>query len=208
MADPRPTIPGAAAGWNCRLTARGYGSRLLRCLRVAYGVEIGVQEDFAANARTLYPLNRTSPVFLLSAVFQSWEEREAFNRWASVYMRKVATNQPVSGYLYVEVPARRFARYGVLAGPLVYGETIGDVSFPSNLTFVGAQTPVADSRTSYYRPASKDKTEAPHFYPSGSQKAGAESLEGTLYDPTPQPAVPEVAEPAPSRRFPSGVIAE
>lgn len=208
MADPRPTIAGAAEGYNSRLTARGYGSRLLRCERVGYPLEVGVAEDRAANSRSLYPLNRTSATFLISAVFQTWEEREAFNRWARQYMLKVATNQPISGYLYVEVPARRFARYGVLAGPLLYGEAVGDKAYHVDLTFVGAQDPVGDSRTSYYQPAAKDRNDAPSFYPSGTQKAGAESLAGTLYDPKPAATVPGVDEPAPSRRFPGGLIAE
>ncbi len=208
MADPRPTISGATEGFNTRLTARGYGSRLLRCVRLAHGVEVGTQEDAAANGRALYPLNVVAPTFLVSAVFVDWAEREAFSRWAVDYMRRAATNQRVSGYLYVEVPARRFARYGVLAGPLVYGDVVGTVSYPCDLTFVGAQDPVGASRASFYRAAAKDTVAAPYFYPSGSQKAGAESLEGTLYDPTPSPAVPTVAEPTPSRRFPGGLIAE
>ncbi len=133
--------------------------------------------------------------------------REAFNDWAREYMRKVATNQPVAGYVYVEVPTRRFTRYGVLAGPLLSGAAIGDLSYRVDLTFVGAQVPLADVHTSYYKAAPKDLVEAPHFYPSGTQKAGAESLEGTFYDPRPTPAVAPVAEPTPSRKFPGGITA-
>lgn len=193
MAEP-VSFPGATAGYNCRITVRGYGSRVVMCTRLAYGVEVGAREDEAARTRSLYPLYRTSPSFVVSAVFASWALREAFNSWAADYMARAVAGQGASGYAYVEAPDRRFARYGVLTGPLVYGASVGDLAYHTDLTFVGAQDPVPGVGVSYYRPASKDRVDAPYFYPSGSQRAGAESLEGTFYDPTPAGPVPDVGE--------------
>lgn len=193
MADAA-TFPGAPAGYNCRITVRGFGSRLVMCTRLAYGVEVGAREDEAARARSLYPLYRTSPSFSLAAVFASWRQREDFNSWAADYMARAVSRQGASGYAYVEVPTRRFSRYGVLTGPLMYGAAVGDLAYHVDLTFVGAQDPAPGIGVSYYLPASKDRTEAPYFYPAGTQPAGAESLEGTFYDPTPAGATPDVGE--------------
>jgi hypothetical protein len=188
------TFPGAAVGYNCRLSVRGYGSRVLMCTRLSYGVEVSARDDEAARSRSLYPMYRASPSFVVSAVFASWSLREAFNAWATEYMARATAARGTSGYAYVEVPDRRFARYGVLVGPLVYGASVGDLAYHVDLGFEGAQDPVPGVGVSYYRPASKDLADAPYFYPSGTQRAGAESLEGTFYDPTPAGAVPDVTE--------------
>lgn len=209
MAEPRQAnIPGAPEGYNGRLSIRSYGSRVVRVTAISYGVEATTQMDESAGSRVLYPLARETVSFTLEMAFLSWAERESFTAWASTYMRRVAANQPIGGYVYVIVPARRFARNGIPVGPLPYGDRIGTVGYPVTLPFVGVHEPVsAVGRTpsggvSYYRPPSKDTTQAPFFYPAGKQKAGAESLEGTFYDPTP-PDSGTVSEPEPSVRPPN-----
>jgi hypothetical protein len=196
-----PDIPGAPLGYNCRLSARGYGSRVLRCVRISYRVQIGTTDDEGPNARAVYPLHRLVPGFTVVAAMLSYAEREAFNRWMREYMQRVASNQRVSGYVHVSVPARGFSRAGVPVGPLAYGDQAGQFYYPTTIGFVGATDPISavgggsPAGSSRYIAPSKDRTEAPYFYPAGNQKAGAESLEGTFYDPRPAaPSPNEVSE--------------
>ena len=205
MAEPRQaTISGATSGYNCRFSVRSYGSRVVRVTSLSYGVEAITKVDEAAATMVLYPLARETPSFTLELVFLSYAEREGFTAWLSTYMRRVVANQKIGGYVYVVVPARRFARNGVPIGPLPYGDQMGMLGYPVTLPFVGVHDPISSvgqaqaAGVSYYRAPSKDTAQAPAFYPSGSQTAGAESLEGTFYDPTP-PDSGTVSEPGPTR---------
>lgn len=204
-----PDIAGAPVGYNARITAAGYGSRLLRCLRVSYGVQVNTTDDEAASARATYPLARVIPSFTLVVSLHTLAERDAFNAWVREYMRQVTTNQRVSGYMNVTVPSRNFSRSGVPVGPLTYGARSGDFWWPTQISFVGVTDPVSAvgastvPGASRYVGPSKDTTDAPYFYPAGTQKAGAESLEGTFFDPRPStPSSDEVAEVAPYEQSP------
>lgn len=205
MAEPAlATISGATAGYNCRLSVRSYGSRVVRAEALSYGVEVAYTESHGPGGRVLYPLARDTPGFSLDLVFVSYADREGFSAWMSTYMRRVSTNQRIGGFVYVVVPARRFARNGVPVGPLLYGDQVGTRAYRVSVRFVGVYDPISGvgqtsvGGVSYYKAPSKDTSNAPYFYPSGTQVAGAETVEGTLYDPAP-PDPAAVVEP-PTRR--------
>jgi hypothetical protein len=192
MAEPQnATIPGASLGYNCRLSVRGYGSRLVRVESLAFPMEIITSEAAGTIGRVMYPLQIELPGFSLDVVFITRQERDGFNDWVSGYMRRVATNQHIGGYFYVVVPARRFAQSGVPIGPLPHGDRVGMLGYRMTIQFVGAQQPLSavgyntDHGVSYYKPPTADQAQARYFYPSGTQLSGREDLEGTLYDPTP-----------------------
>ena len=189
-----PTIPGAPLGHNCLMVVRKYGSRAARVTDVAYGLNIGSTEDEAATTRAYYPINQYIPAFDLTYVFTSKAERDAFSRWLQTYMGRVATNQNIGGYVYVQVPARNIAFNGVPLGPLVYGESVPtDLTYAVTVRYVGVTNPISGvgksslAGVSQFQLPRKDTKDAPYFYPAGTQKSGQESLEGTLYDPTPPP---------------------
>jgi hypothetical protein len=189
------TIPGAPQGFNCLMVIRKYGSKAVRCLDVAYGLNIGSTEDEAAARRVYYPLNQYIAAYDLILAFATLAERDAFNNWLQTYMARAASNQNIGGYVYVQVPAREVAFNGIPLGPLMYGDTVpNDLYYPTTVRFIGAVSPVSGvgvssslAGVSQFRLPSKDTTDAPHFYPGGTQKSGATSLAGTLYDPSPPP---------------------
>jgi hypothetical protein len=199
MANSNATIPGAPEGFNCLMVIRQYGSKAVRCLDVAYGLNIGSTEDEAAARRVYYPLNQYIAAYDLVLAFTSRGERDAFNHWVQTYMQRASANQKIGGYVYVQVPARNIAFNGVPLGPLTYGDTIpNDLYYPTNIRFVGTVSPISAvgnssvlSGVSQFRLPTKDTTDAPFFYPGGTQKSGASSLEGTLYDPTPPTVKPK-----------------
>jgi hypothetical protein len=199
MANDNPTIPHAPAGYNCLMVVQKYGSRVAMVTDISYALNIGSSEDEAASRRVYYPLNQYIPAFDISYVFKSRVERDAFNQWMQAYMQKAASNQNIGGYVYVQIPARNIAFNGVPLGPLVYGEAVPTTpSYPLSVRYVGVTNPTsaigktALAGVSQFQLPTKDTKDAPYFYPAGKQKAGAETLEGTLYDPTPPRTVPPV----------------
>jgi hypothetical protein len=187
-----PTIPGAAEGFNGKLSASGYGSRLVRVVGIAQGPTFENQEAEAASRRVLYPLSNDDGDFQLAMAFLTWDEREAFNSWVRGYLLRVTTNQRVSGYMLVQVPARHFSRVGVPVGPLSYGDQVGTLAYPSTVRFIGTIDPTSavgktTTAGSRFVAPSKDSS-ALAYYPSGTQASGASSLEGTFFDPTPAAA--------------------
>lgn len=195
----RATIPGAPDGFNCLLAVRKYGSKIVRCTDVSYPLTIGSNEDEAANRRVYYPLNQYIPGFTLGFEFVSRAERDSLNNWLLSYMRKVADNQSIGGYVFVQVPARNIAFNAIPLGPLTYGEqTPPNLRYPASMQFQGAVSPVSGvgiksalTGISQFKLPSKDTRDAPYFYPAGNQKAGAVSLQGTLYDPIPVSTIPD-----------------
>lgn len=173
MAEPRnPTIPGSREGFNCLLSVAGYGKRVVRCLSIYHGIDISSSQDETRDAAAFYTLNVTASNFFLGLTFLSRAERETFSRWCVGWARAVSANQPVGGYMRVQVPARRFNRSAVLQGGLVFGDAIGTVSYPLTLRFIGADDPVSAvgsasvSEDSFFQTATRDTVNAPYFYPA------------------------------------------
>jgi hypothetical protein len=187
-----PTIPGAAEGYNGKMSAAGYGSRLVVVLGISHGPRVAAEEAEAANYRVLYTINQQGSSFSIRLSFRDWQQREDFSAWMREYMRRVATNQRVSGYMLTQVPARRFSRLAVPMGPLPYGDEVGAITYPLEMQFKGASDPTsavgssAPAGSRFVAPA-KDASAAA-YYPAGVQRAGAESLEGTFFDTTPERA--------------------
>lgn len=198
MADPSVTINGAPEGFNCLMTIRKYGSKTVRVTDVAYDLTIESTEDEAAARRVYYPVSQYIAGYDLALAFASMLERDVFNSWLESYMRKAASNQSIGGYVFVQIPGRSIAFNGVPMGPLTWGEqTPADLQYPMQIRFVGAVSPTSAIGTttalagiSQFQLPRKDTTEAPFFYPAGTQKSGAVSLQGTLYDPTPVTQLP------------------
>jgi hypothetical protein len=199
VADPTTvTIPGATEGLNCRLTVGGYGVFLCRTLRLTFSLNILSNEGEAATRRAFYPWVTSGSSFDMAVIHKTWEEREVFNAWVKGYMDRVAANQRISGSMKIEVPARRFHRVGVCQGSLAFGDKwdAPNATRLTTLSFVGASEPISVAQgdtagTSYYKAPKVEAALGQHFYPSGRQVSGAESLEGTLFDATPteDPAV-------------------
>src|SRR5882724_4138391 len=138
-----PTIPGAPAGFNTRLSVALYGSRVVRATSISYPLEVVSSEDVGPVGRVMYPVACEVPGFTLGLVFLSREEREGFCGWMRAYMERVVANERVGGYVYVYAPARGFGRNGVPIGPLEYGDQVGMVSWALSLNFVGATEPIS-----------------------------------------------------------------
>lgn len=218
MAEPRQsriTIPGYRQGFNCRLSVPGYGRTAVRTMELLYGVNIipGSDVNEAGNRRVFYPLVTTSSSFGMVIVHTSRRDRNQFNEWLRGYMRAVTGNRRINASMKIEVPARRFVRRGICSGTLHYGESIGDLDsgstgqygqddpdtgrgfFQTVLDFVGASDPISalGRRTvpaaSYFIGPGGRK--AQHFFPAATQVSGRESLEGTIFDSTPEEVLTE-----------------
>lgn len=197
MTEPtKVTMAGAKAGYNGSLTVKGYGSANVRVERILYGMAVISHEAVAANRKVYYPNKVVSNSFGMALIFAKWSEREAFSKWVSDYMKKVTTGQIANGSMLVSVPGRKFARSAVPSGTLEFGDDITQSgrAYRLTLNFIGATRPMLAKDTSRFR-NSTNKILAT-FYPGGTQKAGAESLAGTLFDT----AAPVPFGPNPNKR--------
>lgn len=193
MAEPtNVTIKGQREGLNMLLSIGGYGSRALRVIRLEHGIHVVTSEDTAANSKTLNTLNVTSGPFTVIVAFLTREERDSFNLWMHTYIMKVVNNEKVSGYSRVQIPARRFDKYAILKGRLVYGDHIGTLSYPAQLTFISASDPLSAigqtklSGVSRVVQASRDD-DAAYFYPTYYVDGKSGDAEGVIYG-RPKPA--------------------
>lgn len=184
MAEPNPRIDGKM-GMTGRLSTIGYGSRLVRVTKVQDGLKIISSSGEARSRRAFYPHATVNAKFILTIVFTSWSERESFNRWMRTYMNGVSTGKGTSGYMKVSVPGRRFVRIAVPEGELLYGDAVKNVTYPVDVTFVGIHDPVDDLNHPSLSQMQMPKNDliSKHFYPTGLQVSGADSLEGTFFDP-------------------------
>ena len=188
MAEPNTiTIGGAKVGFNGKLAVTGYGSMVVRVEKIGYGLGVISSEASAAHYKVFYPHIVTSGSFTLTLLLKNWAEREALNKWVSGYIRKVTTGQLSHGNVLATVPVRRFSKSGVPTGGLQYGDDIAESGkiYRVALSFAGASTPLTARDASKFRAAkAKDDAALAAFYPGGSQRGGAESLAGTLFDTT------------------------
>lgn len=178
-------------GFNGQIGNRSYGSRRVRIMSIGYNLDIVASADNEARSRrAFYPVATEGSSFRVDLGFVSWEDREAFNRWMSRFMVSVSEGSAKIGTLTVRCPSRNFIRVGVPQGNLEYGEGIKDVAYAVRLTFTAATHPVDVSvgqrmtGIAYFK-GPRDNAQAKFFYPGGKQIKGAESLEGTLFDDTP-----------------------
>lgn len=173
-------------------------------MTIDFGLDIIASADSEARSRrAFYPVVTDGSRFTISVGFTSWTEREGFNKWLANFMRSVSEGSAKHGTMTVRCPNRNFVRVGVPQGPVVYGEGIRDVAYTTDLAFVGATDPVditvASKLVSALQPKSLNASNR-FFYPTGQQIKGAESLEGTLFDPTPtgtDPTTPSLPSPTP-----------
>lgn len=221
MAEPdqdQITIPGYRRGFNCRLSAPGYGRTAVRAMEMLYGVNIvpgAGSSDEGRSRRVFYPLVTTSSSFGMAIVHISRSDRNGFNKWMRGWMQAVAGNQSVGGGMKIEIPGRRFVRTGVCTGTLHYGEAVGELDsgasgqfsnddpetgrglFITMLDFIGATQPISGVGTSNVKGDSffvaSTLKRAAHFYPAANQVSGASSLEGTIFDETPDEVYTEQA---------------
>jgi hypothetical protein len=196
-------------GHNATISTRGFGSRQVRAMTVDFGLAIVASSDNEGRSRrAFYPKVTSGSSFTLGLGFISWGEREAFNRWMSRFMEAVSTGAARHGSMTVRVPSRNFVRVAVPEGPLEFGEGVGDMTYRTNVSFVGASDPVnvalgaRMAGVSYFKGPGKHQVSR-FFYPAGRQIGGSESLEGTLFDTSPSgsnspivvPAEDEAADP-------------
>lgn len=191
MAEPRRIRIDGKAGFTGRIATNGYGSRAVRVIELAYGLGIiSTESGESRHRRAFYPVVTTSSSFGMTVAFTTWEEREAFNRWITRYMRGVSTKAGTNGYMRIDVPSRRFERIAVFEGGIEYGEAVGDLAYTAKLDFCGSSDPIdgikaVKQNLSVFR--LPDDKIAKFYYPAGNQLSGAASLEGTIFDDTADP---------------------
>lgn len=197
-------------GFNATLSAAGFGTRKVRCNMLQQKIGIIANEDGPARTRqAFYSVVVTGSSFSMGMEFYSYAERESFNRWFRRFTEAVLDRTAPNAYMTVRVPSRRFVRTAVPETEIEYGEGLEDLVYTLTIGFVGASDPL-NSRVmrdrkliSQYR-GPKRRGVSRYFYPAGNQVAGAESLEGTIFDPRPTGSGParEVEDPADDLVFP------
>lgn len=153
---------------------------------------LGIIANTGAQAKTrrsFYSVVTTGSSFTIRVGFVSYEERGRFNQWMRQFMEDMVDGQAESGFMTIQVPKRKFFRTAVPNNDLVYGEAVGDLGYTLDLSYVGASDPIDSNLTtrqaglSYFRGPQGDDSESRYFYPAGRQVSGAESLDGTIFDP-------------------------
>jgi len=194
MAEPtNVTITHAPEGFNCSLSVSGYGSRVVRATDISHGVDIATSQDDTRDNSTLYTLNVTETPFVVTCIFKSMAERDAFADWLRGWAHAVSANRPVGGFITVRCPARRFVRTAVWESGITYGDAIGTFAYPLSLQFRAAEDPTSAigatdvAGDSSVQAASRDTANAPYFYPS--YYVNGASGDAPIYDrPAAQPA--------------------
>lgn len=178
-------------GFNARISARGAGSRRIRVISLDFGLGIIASSDNEArNRRAFYPVVTTGSSFTMTLGFVSWGERERFNTWMHAFMEGVANGGSKYGTMTVRAPSHDFTRVAVPETDIEYGEGVKDVAYTMAVGFIGATDPVnltlsqRMSGVSFFQGPKSDQ-ESRYFYPQGRQIAGAESLDGTIFDSNP-----------------------
>lgn len=202
-----PTVPGARDGYNCRMSVSGYGSIYCRTVSITPALKIISSDQKAHRHRAFYPFITSGSSFSMTLVHASHAERETFNRWITTYLNKVLANESIGGTVLVEVPSRLFSRVAVPEEVVAnYGETVGDISYQTDLTFKGAKEPLSAigkdnvGGDSYIKAARNGNATSRYFYPTGTQVAGAAKADGVMFDraaaPLPASAVPSMTDSA------------
>lgn len=184
MSSPTTTIAGAAEGFNGQLAVTGYGSKTVRVEKVQYTVNVYSNEAANAQTKAFYPGWLQDSDFGLDLVSLDIDERDSLNRWLTGYMSYASTGRLSAPVMAVRVPARNFARLAIPTGTLVFGDSLHQQGqgYRTSLVFHGATNPVAIKNASSFKAAQVDPTLSAPFYPNGSQKSGAEALDGTIFD--------------------------
>lgn len=211
--NPVTTLSHAPAGFNCLLSASGYGARAVRAVRLQYGMEIIENSSHKARHRSgYYPIAVHESDFSVTVVHVTVKERDSFNLWLRSYVERVLDGGRVSGYIRVQIPSSNFSMTGVPKGTLLYGENqyqanpaTGEGVFYTPLVFEAAASPLGVHSSTVK--AARDRTSA-YFIPTGRQVAGAESLAGTIFDNSPDYVPPTLSdqEAAYSRAKAAGLI--
>lgn len=167
---------------NARLSVKDWGSRKVLVTRIDYSVEALSNEASASKYKAHYPLWIADTSFTLTFAFVSANERQNFCDWMSSFMRKASSHQIASGVMYVSVPSRKYARWGVPTGTLKYGDSTAQAGrvYSVAVTFLGATKPLAHGESSQFRESKKDTKTTATFYPGGYQQGG--KLDSTLFD--------------------------
>lgn len=183
-------MPEHAKAYNATMATRNFGHRSVRVVNISYGIDIIGSDAESAERTAFYPVAYDGSSFAITLAFMDWAEREAFSTWLRGYMEKTIRGHGFYASMTVNCPARDFVRVGIPEDQLEYGEGLTDVGYQVTLNFLGVTDPTDPNKTvltsgvAYFKWPKKDKTTR-YFYPASKQLAGAASLEGTIFDTTP-----------------------
>lgn len=180
-------------GFNAQISAPGFGSRRVRATKLEFGLGIISTSDAEARERrAYYSIVTTGSSFTIEMGFVSVEERDQFSRWMKRFMVAVSRGDAKSGFQTIQVPSKKFTRVAVPEGDLAYGDGVKDVAYTVRMSYMGASDPLdlnlsqKMAGVSYFK-GPKHDAESRYFYPAGRQVSGAESLDGTIFDPSRTP---------------------
>lgn len=171
---------------NCRITAPGYGQRIVSVPRVMHGINIIPKgQDTTRDARHFYVLKVASSSFSLEVQFLTRRAYNQFGKWLRNYGRHIS--DPDNGRIpamVVEIPSIGFLKTGIPTSGITMGRSIGDITKRMSLSFKGASDPVAYQSpfvSTYQRPRRGINTNE-HFYPADVQRGGSDDP----YGPSPE----------------------
>jgi hypothetical protein len=170
----------AQVGANCLLNAVGHGVWNVRASRIGFGIRVTSNESSSRFGRAFYAAGRVSSDFTVSILFGDNEgEYRAFANWMQDFGRKVADPDSEVKFMQVIYLPRNFVRSGFYKNGVTFGDSVAEISFGMNLTFVGAHS--AEDYVDYQGAQSQFRgpKDSP-FYPGGYQESGI-SKETELY---------------------------
>ncbi len=168
---------------NARLSVKGFGSRLAVVTKIDYSIESFSEEGSAARYKAHYPLWMMDTAFTVTFAFASSHERHVFCHWVQDYMERLTTNRLNSGSMHVSVPSRKYSRWGVPVGNLLYGDSVaqsGRVYFVA-INFLGAREQIKAKDSSEYKSSRVQASVTDRFTPGGNQRGG-KTFDNALFD--------------------------
>lgn len=177
------------AGENCIIGASGFGYRAVRAETFDIGMSIIADSGESKEGQTFYTRKVTKGSFDLTVMFASYEEYKDFTDWMTSYARLLSRDAESTGPMRVIIPSRNFDRFGVPNEGYTMGDEVKALVRRQTYSFVGASDPIDydnQSLAQFILPVN-DPSEAPYFYPAGTQLAGSEGAGGidTGYDVDP-----------------------
>lgn len=153
----------------------------VRVGQIQHGVQMVADESTSRTRRAYYPHRLSATQFSIQVILSSYSERTLFSNYLNDYSKR-ALDPNLAGQfpqMQVQVPVRKFVRWGVPLNGIEWGEHIGAVIWTPTVTFettidwsIGDNNAPKVSSFALSTLASDQSPELKYFYPQGIQLSG------------------------------------
>lgn len=174
---------------NGMIAIKGYGEYRVIITEINHGMSIVATDSKSRHGNAFYPTKRTSGSFDIALLFLSHEDRHRFCNWVVWYLRHKADPDASARYgeMAVICPKFNFFKTGLPDTPLPYGDSVGRITYPVRMSFIGTNDPLDPQQNPYvvsqFIPSTNPENDPalPYFTPGDKQLAG-DAYGKDLYD--------------------------